>query len=230
MFLEITKLKKLMKEAYKGSGLLVGIDDGKLTVCGGLWGFSMEQIYVPNKLKGALAELIGDFPESGEAYRYTREEAKAEDDFFSKFDFIDQWRKAKEAATITPVTVERYENKYTLIQLDSSYRIVPVKSVLTDLISTKDMDYEHENDPGKPCTVSGSMFYWHNEIMVFVACAYSFDEKTEKSLITYLSHIDFSSKDYREVPFTGNDVDDILKAHEEIEIKANSRNNDLPFE
>lgn len=202
MFLEITKLKKLMSEAYKGAGLMVGSNDINLTVTSGWWGFSLEHIYIPKKLKGALAELIGDLPENGEAYRYTREETSAVEDFFDKFDFYDQWHEARNAATITPVVIERYGKKFALIQMDSSYRIIPIFSALTDMIGIKDMDFEHESEPGKPCTQSGRMFYWHNGIMVFAVCAYSFDEKADQSLLTYLSHIDFSTNEFNQLPST----------------------------
>ena len=88
MFINLIEFKKLLKNAYKGGGLIVGRleEDMVLTNGSGTWGVQVEAECVPNKLKGALVELIGDLPEYGEVCRYSPEGIQTELNL-GRFDF-----------------------------------------------------------------------------------------------------------------------------------------------
>ena len=63
MFLNKTKFKKMMKEAYNGGGLRVGrIYDG-LVISSGTWSSWPREGDIPNWLKAAVIELAGELPE-----------------------------------------------------------------------------------------------------------------------------------------------------------------------
>ena len=71
MFLKIGELKRIMKDALKSSGLIVGNTGEWFLVYTEKWGVATELQYLSNKFKAAVIELIGDLPEEGEAYLYT---------------------------------------------------------------------------------------------------------------------------------------------------------------
>ena len=67
MFLNITALKKILTNSYKSTGLTVGRLHHQLIVCNTCLGFQIDVDFVPNKLKGILAELIGTFRRRGKS-------------------------------------------------------------------------------------------------------------------------------------------------------------------
>lgn len=74
MFLKIGELKRIMKDALKSSGLIVGNTGEWFLVYTEKWGVATELQYLSNKFKAAVIELIGDLPEEGEAYLYNIDE------------------------------------------------------------------------------------------------------------------------------------------------------------
>lgn len=64
-------LKKLMKTAYKGGGLLAANKEGRILLEGGWWIVEMDEDVFSKKGKAALVELTGCLPEQGECFRST---------------------------------------------------------------------------------------------------------------------------------------------------------------
>lgn len=63
--------KKLLKEAYKSSGLLVANKNGRIVLSGSWWVMTMAQEVFTKEGKAALVELTGQLPEAGECFRCT---------------------------------------------------------------------------------------------------------------------------------------------------------------
>lgn len=57
--------KKLLKEAYKSSGLLVANKNGRIVLSGSWWVMTMAEEVFTKEGKAALVELTGQLPEVG---------------------------------------------------------------------------------------------------------------------------------------------------------------------
>lgn len=71
MIFNTAVLKKMMKTAYKGNGLLVAKNYGRIILGGSYWRLQIYEDYFPNKAKASLVELIGTLPLNGETFRCT---------------------------------------------------------------------------------------------------------------------------------------------------------------
>lgn len=190
MFLNITELKKLLKGAYKGSGLIVGNLENGLVImnASGTWGLRVEEEFVPNKLKAALIELIGDLPAAEEVYNYQPDSIQAELNL-ERFDFLGKWRQAKDYVADTPFILRSVWNEFTLFQVHSSMELCAISRVFTDMISTKDLDHKNESLPGRPNFAKG-ILYWKNEAMVYWAGTSCLCEDLEEKVIPNLAFLD----------------------------------------
>lgn len=63
--------KKLLKEAYKGAGLLVANKEGRIIIAGSWWVMTMEERVFSNEGRAVLVELTGQLPQQGECWRST---------------------------------------------------------------------------------------------------------------------------------------------------------------
>lgn len=169
MFLNITEFKKILKNAYKGSGLTVGILNGNLVLTNSTrtWGVQVDGDYVPNKLKAALVELIGDLPEEGEVLSYTQDGAQTEMDL-GEFDFYYMWMQAKDYAANTPFILKTGYDEYALMQIHSTMEMEPIYRGFLDIISAKELDHSMEEMPGRPSYRNG-VLYWKNDTTIYWA-------------------------------------------------------------
>lgn len=189
MFLNITELKKLLKGAYKGSGLIVGnLENGMVIMnASGTWGIRVEEEFVPNKLKAALIELIGDLPAAEEVYNYQPDSIQAEADL-GRFDFREKWREAKDFVADTPFILRSGWNEFSLMQVHSSMELCAISRVFTDMISTKDLDHKNESLPGRP-NFAGGILYWKNDTMIYWAGISRLYEDLEEKVLPNLGFL-----------------------------------------
>ena len=190
MFLNITEFKKFLKLAYKGSGLIVGSIDEHLVLmnASGTWGIQITDGFIPNKLKAAMVELIGDLPEKGEVLNYQPEGIQSEMDL-SQFDFYVKWKQARDYAVQTPFILRYAHTEYILLQIHSTMELRPINRVFTDLISIKDLDHAVESMPGRPCYLD-SVLYWKNDTMIYWAGTATLGEGFETDVLPNLAFLD----------------------------------------
>lgn len=205
MFLNITALKKILTNSYKSTGLTVGRLDHELVVCNTCIGFQIDMNFVPNKLKGILAELIGDLPEEGEIYTYTKDGQQAEMEL-ERYNFYEYWRAAKDFAEKTPVMLRGYINDFRLLQLNSSGRMIAVYREFVDLISMKDLG-EAENMPGRPNYRDG-ILYWKNDSMIYFAARTELKEDIVQLLFPALEQFRFTEKTIERATEPEEDLED----------------------
>lgn len=70
MFIKAAVFKRLIKDAWKQSNLVVGVYHDLLNIKGNGWQMAIDPEKLPNKLKGQLVELTGELALSGEAYKF----------------------------------------------------------------------------------------------------------------------------------------------------------------
>lgn len=205
MFLNITALKKILTNSYKSTGLTVGRLDHELVVCNTCMGFQIDINFVPNKLKGILAELIGDLPEEGEIYTYTKEGQQAEMEL-ERYDFYERWKAAKDFAEKTPIMLRGHMNDFRLLQLNGSGRMIAVYREFVDLIGMKDLG-ESENMPGRPSYREG-VLYWKNDSMIYFAARTEPKEDISQLLFPALEQFRFTEKTIERAMETEEDLED----------------------
>ena len=144
MIFNNTVLKKMMKSAYKGAGLLVASDGANIIIGGTYWRVSIQEDYFPKKAKAALVELIGQLPQAGESYRCTSSGNQMEMPGEELKDLIESLNYQKE-----------YRKADMLI--DCMYRIRPYQSddetiflneIFDDLLDGQPEDYEDNKIKG----------------------------------------------------------------------------------
>lgn len=190
MFLNITEFKKFLKAAYKGSGLIVGILDGNLVLTNNAraWGVQIDGDYIPNKLKAALVELIGDLPEEGEVLNYTQDGAQTEMDLGS-FDFYDVWRGSRDYAAYTPFMLKTDYGEYSLLQIHSIMEVRPIHRSFLNIISAKDLDHAVEEMPGRP-SYRNRTLYWKNDTTIYWVETHALQDLVEEVILPRMTFLD----------------------------------------
>lgn len=205
MFLNITALKKILTNSYKSTGLTVGRTETDLIVCNTYMGFQVDIDFVPNKLKGILAELIGDLPEEGEFYTYSKEGQQAEMDL-DRFDFYKCWKDAKGFAVKTPIMIAgEGDGDYRLMQIGTG-NMVAIQERIVDLISYKSLE-KTENLPGRPSFANG-IFYWKNDTTILFSGGYDLREEITNLLFPALEKFQFTEKTIEEKEDEEDETDD----------------------
>lgn len=161
MFLNKTKFKKMMKEAYNGGGLRVGrIYDG-LVISNGTWISWTREGDVPNWLKAAVIELAGELPEEGDMFQISYSDGmqyQIKDNPI--YDLPSRFRESHFSFTDTKVTREGIR----FFQNKQDRGIIAVNEKFASLIDLKEL--QGENPPMGPDSAIGkgdSLIYKNEE-------------------------------------------------------------------
>lgn len=161
MFLNKTKFKKMMKEAYNGGGLRVGrIYDG-LVISSGTWISWTREGDIPNWLKAAVIELAGELPEEGDMFQVSFSDGmqyQIKDNPI--YDLPGRFRESHFAFTDTKVTQEGIR----FFQNKQNGNIIAVNEKFASLIDLKEL--QGENPPMGPVSAIGkgdSLIYKNEE-------------------------------------------------------------------
>lgn len=191
MFLNLTEVKKLMKHAYKNSGLVVGCQRGLIAAnSAGTWGFRVDERHIPKKLKAAVVELIGDLPEEGEIYTYCWNGLRQVMEP-GHFDFYAGWSAATDYAVQTPLLFQAPEGEYSFYQIRSNMGLCVLDQPLASLISPKDLDHGEEEMPDGYPGFDGDTLYWKNETMIYWAKTAKLNQNAEEQFLPRLNVWDY---------------------------------------
>ena len=191
MFLKTAELKKLMKDALKRSGLVVGYVNQHYLVYTNTWGAYIDDLHASNKFKAAIMELVGDLPEQGECYRYTIKNKIPEQE--NVMDYPNPyrlWMEAKDPAAITPMGLMAWPHTYTVVQRKSDLAFLTVKnSLVGNVISESELEKD-ESMPGRP-NLLGATLYFKNESGIWWAATERAGHKVEEALFPQMEGLDF---------------------------------------
>lgn len=198
MFIKTAGLKKLMRAAIKGSGVVVGYVGNTYLVYTDYWGVSTPDVYASNKFKAAVIELIGDFPEAGECYRYRKDKTGlTQEEITAPFDPYQEWLEAKDSAKITVIEVESSPHKYVIVQRKSDLGFIGVNTVhLTDILSRSELDKD-ESMPQSPALKEDTL-YLKNENMFWWVKSYPLERKIREIILGHLKGINFFADEWGE--------------------------------
>lgn len=193
MFISTKALSSLIKNQYK-IRLRVGYIGGDILIIGSEWAVSMDQEYVPNKIKGLIVELAGGLPEKGKLYAVSKDYPNPQFEIVGTgiTDLFDDLDDADKSLSISQIllngTVRLLQTK------DPLQSIVAVREDLFELISLSEIDYDIEGQPTGPCYAGDtpySSLFWYNEIAKVLVMP---QKQSDNPLFTLLREVKFDEK------------------------------------
>ena len=159
MIFDIGVLKKMMKTAYEGNGLLVENQDGRIILGGSYWKISVYENLFPKKAKAALVELIGTLPLPGDVLRCTHEGNQVEmlDEDLDKIVENMSWKNRYEK---TSLILESKMGQIRPYQMEGDKHTVYLNEIFTQLLDGKP-------EPGEDDYIQGPCKNNENEKRVF---------------------------------------------------------------
>lgn len=161
--------KKLLKEAYKSSGLLVANKNGRIVLAGGWWVMTMAEGVFTKEGKAALVELTGQLLEVGECFRCT----SAGNQIEIPPDYIDIDEAASgEAFKKTIMTMDGPLGGILRIyqREDDIVCINEIVKQLLDSSAALDDESDSIDGPYTRSPQSPGMLYWYTGECSFAAC------------------------------------------------------------
>lgn len=166
MFTETKILKKLIKNAYKGSGLHVEhTDKGWLAISGWWWRLEIGYLELSNEIKAQLVECIGEIPEPGEAYLYIkRTDPQSEIPGTTYINLLEKWTQCQTEYSITNVVLRTADDFVAVLQGGSGCEIIPGWGV--DLVRSKANDDECITGSGRSDSTTPYMIWADDEMAI----------------------------------------------------------------
>ena len=167
MFFNITKLKKMFKEAYKTGGLTVAhlvTGEYYISHADAVWKIKYREDCMPKEVKGALIELIGDLPEPDTVLTACEDE-DPQYEFEETYGIIDNDFDYN-PKTVTEYIVTHIANPHDgyiyVAKRGSNEPVKALRDLFTDAISIKNLE-EKEMMPHGPYKISTSPYLiWQN--------------------------------------------------------------------
>lgn len=171
--------KKLLKEAYKSSGLLVANKNGRIVLAGGWWVMTMAEGVFTKEGKAVLVELTGQLPEVGECFRCT----SAGNQIEIPPDYIDIDEAASgEAFKKTIMTMDGpFGGMLRIYQREND--IVCINEIVKQLLDSSAALEDESNCIDGPYTRTPEftgMLYWHTGECSFAACPIECKDSAEE--------------------------------------------------
>jgi len=195
MFLNLNKLSKLAKEAYKLE-LIIGDVNGHTILFSKSWMVSIENDFVPNTIKALIVELTGFLPKSDTIYKIGKSIETPTNVTDTYLNPITHFIKGADIAnikfTITPIVDDCY-TAMRLLQNVNTSQIVTIRESQYQMIDKGCINYEIEGEPTGPCSNENTgPMYWYNSIgLVMIAAG----KLTNENLSGALATVDFSEED-----------------------------------
>lgn len=176
MFIRTNLFKKLLKEAYKGSGIRIGHENDKFYINGGYWGILVHEERFPKKEKAAVVELIGDLPEN-EFFQINKDEKQM---LLPDRDWMELFRQEPLGyLEETKILVQEQLGVRSRLFRENG-EFIPLNQALYDMIDDS-MKTNEDSDVIGPYRVDGSAsaLFWKNNtsIVMFVQRSWKHDEE-----------------------------------------------------
>lgn len=179
MFIKAAGFKKLMKDAWSRGLLFVSKQADELLIYGGSWMWCGQIGTIPNKVKAALVELTGEFPETNQSFKSGKNQHNqyefTETIPWDRVDLLFDLYANENAHEIseTRVLLESisggqyrvYRNKEDILMIPEVY-----SSILSNTEIMEDMEYVFEGPfVAKFTDIQARMVFWSNSSSI-LAC------------------------------------------------------------
>ena len=170
MFISSKTLPKLMKDAFKGSGLKIGMIEGGFYISHpNNWEVLLATSAIPNKIKAVVIELYGNFPKFGELVLIRKDENPMEIPVLGYPVLKERYDACSHGAVSTKTIIIRGGKEYYLFQGDDRKIIMILRSHM-DLIDCTEIDYDVEGEPVGPSyeDIQDGIFYRNATGILFI--------------------------------------------------------------
>lgn len=176
MFIKLNGFKKMIKTAYDAGCLHVMNTGGDYVLYGPAWYICIDSTKMPNKAKGAVIELIGEWPEQGEAFQAGKEMGNQMEMIEDETYWLATSVKTEEKLVITPVVLH---GTIRLMKKDGA--LVPFRESVLGMVGAEYCE-EKETGPEGPF-LSNGMTWWKNEDMFFGYTNIELAEESEDGIL-----------------------------------------------
>ena len=192
MFLNKTRLKAMIKSAYKWEGLFVGRIYGGLVVAGGPWVTWTEDGYVPNWLKAAVMEHTGELPGPETAILAKKNEpVQYEVTDCPAYNLPQMRKECTQAWTVTPVVSRGQYSEIRFLQKTGHPDLI--KAMAESFYGVIDFsELGEESRPSGPASVSENGFLvWKNEHSAYACLPLDGVGDGDRRIMDALKTVDF---------------------------------------
>ena len=187
MFVKLSILKKLMKQAYK-SGLTLANSGERILIAGRYWEMDIRKEEMPKELLTAVIELVGELPEPGKRYSCTKDGNQQECGKALEVDpelFITEY-------LVTDMTLlAKTGTKQRILQNYGTGAGELINEVFIDLVYDGEINGSRgETAPAGPFCKIGTGALWENNIMRFKA-GFRIDDENE-ALLQQFQNVDLT--------------------------------------
>ena len=164
MFLNKTMFKKWIKNSFHHSGLVVGRIYGGLVLSGHNWVTWTEEGSVPNWLKAAIMEHVGELPGQGQVFKAKNDEVQQYEISENPFlNLPERYKEAKMPFVVTPIIYNTKWKNFRLIQCRASGELIPIPSAFYDIIDIKEIGSDGYPMGPSSRDDNGEVLIWKNE-------------------------------------------------------------------
>lgn len=191
MFLNKTKFKKMMKEAFNNQGLIIGAVYGGIILSSGYWVTWTNAGSVPNWLKGYIVELAGEMPEAEEIFKAQKNELLQHEIKNNAFyDLPNRFRDSHHVFIDTHISVEGWR----LLQNKTSSNIIIAAEHMFEVVDLSELG--GENPPMGPvsCNGDGGFLIYKNEYSAYAFTKGGTSDKSTLEVMKCLENIDFGKE------------------------------------
>lgn len=191
MFINTTIFKKMLKQAYKTRGFIIGNDAGHIFIDGWSWVIRVQEEYLTNRIKAAVVELAGEIPAPEEVFKCHKEEANQyEVPWHEQWDTDKAFDESTNEFENTRILLKYATEDLRVMQDKQNNHCIVLSEQYFNLIDEYCMDVEVDTYPVGPVALSeeGNMLFWKNNIMSVGLCTVHISEDTEEDKrLRYLS-------------------------------------------
>ncbi len=157
MFLKPQILKRLMKKAYKSSGLVIGNTGTQYFLQGGSWRFLCNKEYVPKTILAQIIELAGELPDKGECFSANKDGNQMEMNPME----VEVPNGAEEIEISDLILLGKSGNPQRVLQFKMTGHIYLVNDTYIQMIDKNECDFDDgETAPGEPyCHTDHGVFF-----------------------------------------------------------------------
>lgn len=178
MFINVAGFKRLLKEAWKTSGLTVWNNDGVIHVFGNYWKLIADYKNITPAIKAALVELIDEFPEAGEAFTARKGEGQ-QIIMPEKVSHLFGHTGNEETQKITRLTYQLNGKMYRIIQSEATAKCRMISENIVKALSSDAIEEDEDAPFGATTALDQATLMWRNTKMVFLAFMVFESEETK---------------------------------------------------
>lgn len=195
MFITSAGFKKLINEAYKGPGLRIGNDGEGYFLTGSYWTIWIEKGCITKKELGAIIELTGELPETGNGFQATKSGNQYEIQDNQFYRVMVNASQCEDRLEVTPLILEQKYEQARILQDPKNLTITLINEKFIRMIDNNAIQYQDGETQAEGPMVCRRMkgVFWRNNIMALHVMPR--EDEGRKTLLGYLESLRIAAED-----------------------------------